>query len=287
MFIDTLHFGYKENGMRLSVENLSFGYRNQSVLKNIDLTFPDAGLTVLLGGNGCGKTTLLHTLAGLLTPKEGRVLLEQAPFSSLGRKAIARKLALLPQMTSAPAGVTVRELVMQGRFPWQTWWRQWSKADQQAVDSAIQATGIEDLVERPLEQLSGGQRQRCWVAMTLAQDTPLLLLDEPTTYLDIAHQVELMNLIAQLCAQGKSVITVLHDLNQAAAYADHMIMMKEGSIYAQGDVENVFTQDNLKVVFNLDADIIREPRRQQLLCVPHTDHDGIVADSPMPVAKVG
>ncbi|NVK73777.1 MAG: ABC transporter ATP-binding protein [Oceanospirillaceae bacterium] len=259
--------------MRLSVENLSFGYRNQPVLQSIDLTFPDTGLTVLLGGNGCGKTTLLHTLAGLLKPQTGQVILDQTPFASMGRKSIARKLSLLPQMTSAPAGVTVRELVMQGRFPWQTWWRQWSKADQLAVDEAIQATGIEELVERPLEQLSGGQRQRCWVAMTLAQDTPILLLDEPTTYLDIAHQVELMNLVSNLCAQGKSVITVLHDLNQAAAYADHMIMMQAGRVYAQGDVETVFTQTNLKAVFNLDADIIREPRRQQLLCVPHVAGD--------------
>ncbi|AJQ95570.1 ABC transporter ATP-binding protein [Gynuella sunshinyii] len=252
----------------LAVEHLSLGYRNRPVLKDIHLTFPDTGMIALLGGNGCGKTTLLHALAGLLKPDHGNILLDNEPLRHYSRKAIARKLALLPQVTSAPAGVTVRELVMQGRFPWQNWWRQWSQQDQFAVDQAIQMTAIEDLADRPLEQLSGGQRQRCWVAMTLAQDTPLLLLDEPATYLDIAHQVELMNLVSSLCASGKQIIAVLHDLNQAAAYADHMIMMKDGGIFTQGPVESVFTRENLKSVFNLDARIIRDEHNGHLICVP-------------------
>ncbi|WP_027856260.1 ABC transporter ATP-binding protein [Marinobacterium jannaschii] len=252
----------------LVIEQLSVGYKRKRILQDLSLSFPEGGFTALLGANGCGKTTLLHTLAGLLKPEAGQVVLNGEPLKSLSSKQIARQLAVLPQVTTAPAGLTVRELVMQGRFPWQNWWRQWSDEDEAAVEAAIAATGIADYLDMPLEQLSGGQRQRCWIAMTLAQDTPLLLLDEPTTYLDISHQVELMNLIASLRLKGKTIIAVLHDLNQAATYADHLVMMKGGNVYAQGDVDQVFTPQNLKAVFDLDAHIISDPHSGNPIAVP-------------------
>jgi len=252
----------------LSIESLTAGYKRKTILHDVSLSIPGGGFVALLGANGCGKTTLLHTLAGLLQPASGRVLLNDQELAGMSSKRIARQLAVLPQVTEAPAGLTVRELVMQGRFPWQSWWQQWSAADQQAFDQAVAATGIADYLERPLEQLSGGQRQRCWIAMTLAQDTPLLLLDEPTTYLDIAHQVELMSLIATLRDQGKTIIAVLHDLNQAAAWADQLVMMKAGQVYAQGPVAEVFTPANLAAVFDLQARIIKDPHSGQPICVP-------------------
>ncbi len=254
--------------LMLVIEQLSVGYKRKRILQDLSLSFPEGGFTALLGANGCGKTTLLHTLAGLLKPEAGQVVLNGEPLKSLSSKQIARQLAVLPQVTTAPAGLTVRELVMQGRFPWQNWWRQWSDEDEAAVEAAIAATGIADYLDMPLEQLSGGQRQRCWIAMTLAQDTPLLLLDEPTTYLDISHQVELMNLIASLRLKGKTIIAVLHDLNQAATYADHLVMMKGGNVYAQGDVDQVFTPQNLKAVFDLDAHIISDPHSGNPIAVP-------------------
>ena len=254
--------------LMLVIEQLSVGYKRKRILQDLSLSFPEGGFIALLGANGCGKTTLLHTLAGLLKPEAGQVVLNGEPLKSLSSKQIARQLAVLPQVTTAPAGLTVRELVMQGRFPWQNWWRQWSDEDEVAVEAAIAATGIADYLDMPLEQLSGGQRQRCWIAMTLAQDTPLLLLDEPTTYLDIAHQVELMNLIASLRLKGKTIVAVLHDLNQAATYADHLVMMKGGTVYAEGGVDQVFNQQNLKAVFDLDAHIITDPHSGNPIAVP-------------------
>lgn len=252
----------------LSIENLTVGYKRHPVLHNLNLSLTGGGFIALLGANGCGKSTLLHTLAGLLAPQAGRVWLNGCELAELSSKQIARQLALLPQLTEAPSGLTARELVMQGRFPWQSWWRQWSDEDQQAFDQAVAATGIEPWLDYPLEQLSGGQRQSCWIAMTLAQDTPLLLLDEPATYLDIAHQVELMRLLASLREQGKTIIAVLHDLNQAAAWADQLVMLKDGRIHAQGPVRQVFTPANLAAVFDLHTRIIQDAQSGQLICMP-------------------
>ena len=254
--------------LMLVIEHLNAGYKKKQVLKDINLTLSEGGFITLMGANGCGKSTLLHSISGLLKPVSGGVSLNEISLLTLKRKEVAQQLALLPQVATTPSGLTARELIMQGRFPWQNWWRQWSESDEVAVNDAIEVTKVEDYLDLPLDQLSGGQRQRCWIAMTLAQDTPILLLDEPTTYLDVAHQVELMNLIASLKSKGKTIIAVLHDLNQAATYSDHLVMMKEGEIYTQGKVKDVFTKDNLKAVFNLDANIITDPYHGTPLALP-------------------
>ena len=252
----------------LVIEHLNAGYKKKQVLKDINLTFPEGEFITLMGANGCGKSTLLHAISGLLKPASGDIYLNETKLLALKRKEVAQQLSLLPQVVTTPSGLTARELIMQGRFPWQNWWRQWSESDEIAVNDAIEVTNVGDYLDLPLEQLSGGQRQRCWIAMTLAQDTPILLLDEPTTYLDVSHQVELMNLIASLKFKGKTIIAVLHDLNQAATYSDHLVMMKEGEIYTQGKVKDVFTKDNLKTVFNLEANIITDPFHGTPLALP-------------------
>jgi len=252
----------------LVIEHLNAGYKKKQILKDINLTFSKGEFIALMGANGCGKSTLLHSISGLLKSVNGDINLNNSSLLALNRKQVARQLALLPQVATTPSGLTARELIMQGRFPWQNWWRQWSKSDEIAVNDAIEVTKVKDYLDLPIEQLSGGQRQRCWIAMTLAQDTPILLLDEPTTYLDIAHQVELMNLIASLKSKGKTIIAVLHDLNQAATYSDQLVMMKEGEIYTKGKVKEVFTKDNLKAVFGLDANIITDPYHGTPLALP-------------------
>ncbi|MGF2687344.1 ABC transporter ATP-binding protein [Marinobacter sp. DUT-3] len=254
----------------LYAKNISVRFGPQRVLDDIDLSIPAGRFTALVGANGCGKTTLLNVLAQLIRPGNGTVSLGDEPLAGLSRQDIARRIALLPQMTGSPVGLSVRELVMQGRYPWQNWWRQWSPEDQIAIDNAVALTHIEPLLDRPLNELSGGQRQRCWIAMTLAQDTPVLLLDEPTTYLDIAHQVELLELAVDLAARGKTVVAVLHDLNQAACYADHLVMLRDGVIHAEGEPEAVFTSANLDAVFGFDAHIIRDPHSGNPLCVPRS-----------------
>ncbi|MBX2849379.1 MAG: ABC transporter ATP-binding protein [Acidiferrobacterales bacterium] len=255
----------------LVVEYLSAGYKKKQVLNEVSLNFPEGEFTTLMGANGCGKTTLLHAISGLIPVQSGQVLFNSESLLTLSRKGVAKRLALLPQVATSPAGLTARELIMQGRFPWQSWWRQWSEQDEKAVNEAVEVTGVSDYLDRPLDQLSGGQRQRCWIAMTLAQDSPVLLLDEPTTYLDVAHQAELMNLISSLKSKGKTIIAVLHDLNQAATYSDRLVMMKAGQVYCEGEVETVFTKDNLKQVFGLDAHIVRDPHNDNPIALPVVD----------------
>jgi len=252
----------------LVIEHLNAGYKNKQVLKDINLTLSEGGFITLMGANGCGKTTLLHSISGLLKLASGDVFLNEVSLLTLKRKDVAQRLALLPQIATTPSGLTARELIMQGRFPWQNWWRQWSELDEKAVNDAIEVTNVRDYLDLPLEQLSGGQQQRCWIAMTLAQDTPVLLLDEPTTYLDVAHQVELMNLISSLKSKGKTIIAVLHDLNQAATYSDYLVMMKEGEVYTQGKVKDVFTKENLSSEFGLDAHIITDPYNGTPIALP-------------------
>ncbi len=259
----------------LTVQQLCVAYQKQRILHNIDLEFSSSGFTALVGANGSGKTTLLHTLAGLLKAEQGRVYLNGKNLNNYSKKEIARELAMLPQITATPIGLTARELIMQGRFPWQSWWNQWSDDDEQIFDFVIKSIGIEDYLDTPIEQLSGGQRQRCWIAMIVVQDTPFILLDEPTTYLDISHQVELMNLIASLCMQGKKIIAVLHDLNQAAAYADKLIMLKQGKIFTQGSVKDTFTSENIKAVFDITTNIITCPHTGNPICVPFTEESAL------------
>jgi iron complex transport system ATP-binding protein len=205
----------------------------------------------------------------LLSPRAGAVLLDGAAISSMRTKEVARVLGLLPQAPTAPDGITVRDLVARGRTPHQTWWRQWSEADEAAVGHALEATGLEELAERAVDELSGGQRQRAWIAMTLAQETELLLLDEPTTYLDLAHQVEVLDLVASLNRdRGRTVVLVLHDLNAACRYADHMVAMSAGQIVAQGAPTEVITADLVRTVFGLDTHVLTDPVSGTPLVVP-------------------
>jgi len=245
------------------------GYAGTTILDGIDLKIPDGRVTILVGPNGCGKSTLLKSLARILRPTAGHVLLDGKDIRTLNTRAVAARLGLLPQGPVAPEGLTVRELVAQGRFPHQSLLRQWTKADEDAVNTALQTAGITEFADRAVDTLSGGQRQRCWVAMVLAQDTGLILLDEPTTFLDLKVQVDLMDLLTGLAhEQGRTLVIVLHELSLAAAYADYLVMMKAGEIVCAGLPDEIFTAARLKQVFDLDAAVLRDPLSGKLVCVP-------------------
>lgn len=252
----------------LRIENLSTGYQ-QPVVFDADFHISSGQLTALVGPNGCGKSTLLKCIARILKPHQGQVLLNQANLHEQPTRQVARQLALLPQGPVAPEGLTVRELVAQGRYPHQSLFQQWSRDDEAAVQEAMLMTDTLELSDRPVSALSGGQRQRCWIAMVLAQQTPVILLDEPTTFLDMRVQVDLLNLLTSLAHDhGRTLVVVLHELNLAAAFADHLIMMKDGRLQAQGRPDEIFTQQNLADVFDLDARILRDPHSGRLMCVP-------------------
>lgn len=253
--------------MRLQTENLTVSYGTQRVLDGLSLTLPAGKITALLGPNGCGKSTLLNCFSRLITPKSGTIRLEGKPLNDFTSRQLARHLALLPQHHLVPEGISVRELVAYGRSPWLSLWGRLSAEDNTRVDMAMNQTQIYLLAERRLTELSGGQRQRAFLAMVLAQDTPVVLLDEPTTYLDINHQVELMHLMEQLKMAGKSVITVLHDLNQASRYCDHLVMLASGRVIAQGAPEAVMKPELLKKVFSVEAEIHPEPISGRPMCV--------------------
>ncbi len=255
--------------LRLEGIGLSIGYGGTTVLDNVDLAIPTGEITILIGPNGCGKSTLLKTMARILTPAQGSVLLDGKDIHRLDTKSVAARLGLLPQGPIAPEGLTVRELVAQGRFPHQSLLRQWTRADEDAVNGAMDIAGITDFADRSVDTLSGGQRQRCWVAMVLAQETDLILLDEPTTFLDLKVQVDLMDLLAGLAHQrGRTLVIVLHELSLAAAYADYLVMMKEGHIVSAGTPDDIFTAARLKEVFGLNAKVLRDPDSGRLVCVP-------------------
>ncbi|MEV4489483.1 ABC transporter ATP-binding protein [Micromonospora coxensis] len=253
----------------LATRDLVVGYDERTVLDGLDLTLPADAFTVIVGPNACGKSTLLRTMARLLTPRRGAVLLDGTAIRDLPTREVARRLGVLPQSPLVPEGVTVADLVGRGRQPYQRWWRQWSEQDAEAVDRAMALADVAGLADRPVDTLSGGQRQRVWIAMTLAQDTEALLLDEPTTFLDLAHQVEVLDLLHRLRAErGRTVVAVLHDLNQAARYADHLIAMRAGQVVATGAPRDILTADLVRDVFGLDCVVVPCPVTGAPLVVP-------------------
>lgn len=244
---------------RLVASQVSGGYDRAAVLHAVDVSIPPGAVTAIIGPNACGKSTLLRVLARLLKPSAGTVHLDGVDLREYSVTHFARQLGLLPQSPIAPEGITVSELVARGRHPHQGILAQWSRADEAAVAQAMRDTGVQELADRHLDELSGGQRQRVWIAMTLAQSTPILLLDEPTTYLDIAHQLEVLELVTRLKADGRTVVAVLHDVNQAAAHADHLIAMRDGVIVAEGAPRALMTEDTVERVYGLRSRVIHDP----------------------------
>ena len=256
-------------GPDLRAEALVLGYDDRVVVDGIDVVVPAGSVTVVVGANACGKSTLLRGLARLLAPRGGSVLLDGRDLHRMPTREVARRLGLLPQSPIAPEGVTAADLVARGRAPHQRWWQQWSPEDERAVAEAMAATSTTDLADRVVDELSGGQRQRVWLAMVLAQETELLLLDEPTTYLDLAHQVEVLDLVCELnTARGRTVVMVLHDLNHAARYAHHVIAMKGGRVVAEGPPAEVVTAALVQDVFGLACVVVPCPVSGRPLVVP-------------------
>ncbi|WP_338485953.1 ABC transporter ATP-binding protein [Streptomyces sp. SCSIO 75703] len=253
---------------RLRARGVTVGYGGRTVLDGLDAEIPPGVVTTIIGPNGCGKSTLLRTLARLLRPTEGTVVLDGEDIATLRTRDVARRLGMLPQAPVAPDGLTVADLVARGRHPHQSWLRQWSSDDAAVVERALALTGVADLADRPVDSLSGGQRQRVWISMTLAQGTDLLLLDEPTTYLDLAHAVDVLDLVDDLHESGCAVVMVLHDLNLAARYSDHLIVMRDGAILAQGHPRDVITADVLYEAFGLRAAVLDDPVGERPLVVP-------------------
>ncbi|MGI5492160.1 ABC transporter ATP-binding protein [Microtetraspora malaysiensis] len=254
---------------RLEAVDIRLGYGDRVIVDGLDLGIESGTITTIIGPNGCGKSTLLRALGRLIKPLAGQVLLDGKRIDRMPSREVARLLGVLPQAPAAPEGLTVADLVARGRHPHQTWYRQWSADDESAVAEALERTGLLDLADRPLDELSGGQRQRAWISMALAQGTGLLLLDEPTTFLDLAHQIEVLELVDQLHAQaGKTVVMVLHDLNLAARYADRLVAMRDGRVVAAGPPGDVLTEELLAEVFGLSAKIITDPVAGTPLVVP-------------------
>jgi ABC-type cobalamin/Fe3+-siderophores transport system ATPase subunit len=254
---------------RLSAESVDLGYGEFLVVEGLSIGIQSGKITAILGPNACGKSTLLRALARVLTPESGQVVLDGQAIHSLPTKEVARRLGMLPQTPIAPDGILVADLVARGRSPHQRLFQQWSVADESSVVAALEATETLDLADRPVDELSGGQRQRVWIAMALAQETPLLLLDEPTTFLDIAHQVEVLDLVANLNrAKGRTVVMVLHDLNMASRYAHHLVAMRDGKIVAEGEPHEVMTDAIVSEVFGLDCIVIDDPVSGTPLIVP-------------------
>lgn len=254
---------------RLHTEHLTLGYLETPVVENMDLALPEGQVTALVGANGSGKSTLLRALARLLRPREGAAFLDGKEIHSQGTREVARKLALLPQRPESPEGVTVRELVAYGRHPHRHPLRGLAPDDHDMIAWALDATGMRIFAERPVGALSGGQRQRAWIAMALAQGTGTLLLDEPTTYLDMAHQLEVLQLLQRLNrTEERTVVMVVHDLNQASRFAHHMVAIAHGRVVAQGTPREVMTPDVLRRVFAIEADIVDDPRTGVPICIP-------------------
>jgi iron complex transport system ATP-binding protein len=253
---------------RLTATELTLAYDNRTVVHDLSLQIPDGEFTVIVGPNGCGKSTLLKALSRTLRPTAGQVMLDGRPITSYRSKEVARELALLPQTPIAPDTITVRDLIARGRFPHTTVLRQWSTADERALQSAMDETETTQLADRPVSELSGGQRQRVWLAVVLAQQTQIVLLDEPTTFLDIGYQYEVLQLCSALQNSGRTFVAVLHDLNQAARFATNLLVMADGAIVASGHPNDVMTAETVSSVFGLDCRVVTDPESGSPLVVP-------------------
>lgn len=267
----------------LSAADLRLGYGDRTVVDGLDLTIPAGSITAIVGANACGKSTLLKSMSRLLAPQSGHVLLDGRAVHSIPAKKLARTLGLLPQTPLAPEGITVADLVGRGRHPHQGIFGRWSAEDDRAVADALDTTHTAELADRSVDELSGGQRQRVWIAMALAQQTDLLLLDEPTTFLDVSHQVEVLDLLTELNARaGITIVMVLHDLNLAARYCDRLIMLADGGIHAAGPPAGVLTEDSVRTVFGLDSRVIEDPVSGQPLMLPIGRTRLRTGDGPLP-----
>ncbi|MDO2933024.1 ABC transporter ATP-binding protein [Paeniglutamicibacter sulfureus] len=245
---------------RLCVEEVTLGYDGDDIVHQLSLAVPDGAVTSIIGPNGCGKSTLLRAMARLMVPRSGRVLLDGEPLHRQPTRSVATRLGMLPQNPTAPAGLTVADLVSRGRNPRQRWYQQFSVGDERVVAEALEATGIAALADVPMDELSGGQRQRAWISMVLAQETDIVLLDEPTSFLDLAHQVELLELVQRLNAEhGRTIVMVLHDISLAARYSDHMVAMRQGRIHSAGSPSEVVTERGLAEIFGLSAQVVADP----------------------------
>jgi len=255
---------------RLIADSISVGYGDHSIIEELSMHIPDEKITIIIGPNGCGKSTLLKALTRILPHNNGSVILDGQHISKENTKDLAKKMAILPQTPESAGGLTVGELVSYGRFPYQKGFGKLSKRDQEMIDWALEVTGTEDFKYRSVDSLSGGQRQRVWIAMALAQETEMIFLDEPTTYLDMAHQLEILELLQKLNREQKrTIVMVLHDLNQAARFADYLVAIKDGRMIKCGDCEEVICPDVLKKVFHIDAVIGRDPRTQKPMCLTY------------------
>lgn len=266
---------------RLETNGLSIAYEARLIVEDLNIQIPQGKITALVGANGSGKSTILKTMARLMQPKAGQVLLDGKSIHKQSTREVAKQLAILPQNPTAPEGLTVTELVSYGRFPYQKGFGSLKEEDKKMVEWAIDATGLNEFHDRPIDQLSGGQRQRAWIAMALAQDTDILFLDEPTTFLDMAHQLEVLQLLEELnISSQRTIVMVVHDLNHATRYAHHMIAIKQGKAAAIGSPQEVMTSDVMREVFGIEADIITDPRTGVPLCLPYAlagkDNAGLV-----------
>jgi len=256
--------------VRLYTDQLSVAYGERTIVKNLSIHIPDKKITTIIGSNGCGKSTLLKAITRIIAQQAGTVLLDGEDIAKQHTKELARKMAILPQSPESVGGLTVGELVSYGRFPYQKGFGRLTKRDFEVIDWALEATGTMDFKFRPVDALSGGQRQRVWIAMALAQETDIIFLDEPTTYLDMAHQLEVLELLQELNQnEGRTIVMVLHDLNQAARFADHLIALKAGEIVKAGTCEEVIQREVLREVFQIDAEIGRDPRTNKPMCITY------------------
>jgi iron complex transport system ATP-binding protein len=251
----------------ISTKNLKVAYGDNIIIENLSVSIPKGKITALIGPNGCGKSTLLKTFSRINKPLAGEIQIDSEALCSYSHKSLAKTLSMLPQVLVSPEGISVRKLVEYGRAPYVSHWGRLNESDHEIVEQAMLETGIQEMADRPVESLSGGQKQRAWIAMVLAQDTSIVLLDEPTTYLDLSHQVELMHLMRKLNQSGKTVVVVLHDLNQACRYCDHLVVVKEGKLTHQGSPLEIMNETLLEEVFDMKGIIVPDPVSQTPMCV--------------------